>query len=91
MNERTKQIRDELLRHFAGLRDYWADKGKDKQDACDGVVFSLLCAIDGCSLEAPPVKLLTGDGEPLNELNEELHAIWPDYAKSNKQARSKRT
>jgi len=44
-----EQVRTEFLDHLRGLVRYWCSLGKPTEETCDGVVFSLLVALDGCS------------------------------------------
>lgn len=45
---------DEVRKHFLdqlkALADYWAITGQDPQDACEGLVFSILALLDGVAL-----------------------------------------
>lgn len=57
-NEKSQALRDELLAHIRATVRYWAtlpdtDPATGNtltiEDRCDGVAFSILTALDGCS------------------------------------------
>jgi hypothetical protein len=51
----TEEVRTEFLQHIRGAVNYWANlKGEHTiEDRCEGVAFSILVAIDGCSSGLP--------------------------------------
>lgn len=93
----AEEVRDMLLEHFRHLAKYWAelpdvDKAtgttKTVLDRCDGVVFSILAALDGSGMALPAIDLklaphpddkefLRGEGsnwfEPGMEISFALH------------------
>lgn len=46
-----EEVRSMFLAHVRNVAAYWAENGNpaDLQDMCEGVVFSILSAIDGCA------------------------------------------
>lgn len=61
-----EEVRDMILKHIRALSSYWADLPDiDKatgrvitiKDRCDGVAFSILSMLDGCSMEIPAINL----------------------------------
>ena len=65
------ELRADLLEHFHVIANYWAwQTGPNPdgtpitlQDRCDGVVFSILSALDGCAVAMPmEFDLLANDG-----------------------------
>jgi hypothetical protein len=62
----AEEVRDMLLENFRHTAKYWADlpdvdkaTGTKKTilDRCDGVVFSILAALDGCGMTLPAIDL----------------------------------
>jgi hypothetical protein len=53
-----EETRDEFLRHIKYLVRYWAKASGPQtiEDRCDGVAFSILACIDGCT-EVPAMTL----------------------------------
>lgn len=67
------EIRDMLLNHFRVMADYWATlpdidvvtgRPITVKDRCDGVVFSILSALDGCAGGFPCAVTLKMDPHP---------------------------
>jgi len=49
----TEESRKEFLSHVASLVDYWDKVESDKKKAMEGVVFSIMSVLDGCSMALP--------------------------------------
>lgn len=56
----TEEIREQFIRHLHHLVDYWANLPEDCREGrdpaswrIDGVVFSVLSALDGCTMGFP--------------------------------------
>jgi hypothetical protein len=52
------EVREEFLSHVRAMVRYWATQPEGEgcrtvQDRCEGVAFSILCALDGCAGELP--------------------------------------
>lgn len=49
-----EEVRTEFLAHVRGLVEYWHDvEGRDPKDKLNGLAFSIMAAIDGCSVDIP--------------------------------------
>ena len=55
----AEEAREMFLHHVRELARYWAELPGDKtpRERCDGLAFSILVAIDGCSAELPALDL----------------------------------
>jgi len=77
----VKQSKKEFLDAIKSIANYWANEGEDKQSACDGVAFSIMALLDGCSsrnLNGYMLMELDDKGHALDDITGELH---DDYAK----------
>lgn len=45
----TEELRDQLLAHVKTIVHSWATRGQSVEEAANGVAFSMLSMIDGCS------------------------------------------
>ncbi len=54
------ELRDSLLEHVRQIAHYWATNAQSGNlaDRCDGVAFSILAMMDGCTIGIPPVDLV---------------------------------
>ena len=53
------EVRHKFLIHLRNIVESWADEtGKTDRDKCEGVAFSILSAIDGCSIAIPAFMLI---------------------------------
>ena len=101
------EVRDMLIDHIRATARYWAslpekDKATGREitvlDRCEGVAFSILSTLDGCSLSLPPVTLkldphpedkgfLSENGEnwfePGMEISTMLHEFFHQRPKPN--------
>lgn len=54
-----EEVQKQLLTHFHTLSDYWSRlPGKTPQERCDGLVFSILVALDGDAFALPAFDLI---------------------------------
>lgn len=55
----SEEIRDMIVGHAAHVARYWAtlEGPQSVQERCDGVAFSLLAMLDGCSMNLPRFML----------------------------------
>ena len=57
--KKVEEVRKEFLDHVRNLVDYWVEHGpNDTKEKLDGLAFSILSAIDGCSSDLPPFALI---------------------------------
>jgi hypothetical protein len=64
------EVKDELLDHIRCVADYWARlPDKTPKERCDGVAFSILTMIDGCSGGMPAFDLLVSPHEDDKKYN----------------------
>ena len=49
----AEEAQEIFLRHVWNLIDYWDREKKDKREAMEGVVFSILATLDGALMELP--------------------------------------
>lgn len=62
------ELRDMLLGQVALMVDYWSlGKGKDVRNACEGVAFSILNTLDGCTGSGVPAFDLVAMPNPANK------------------------
>jgi len=55
----VEEVREEFLSHVRMLASYWADlPNKNARAKCEGVAFSILSAIDGCSMSLPAFDMI---------------------------------
>jgi len=95
-----EEVRDRLLDHLRALAKYWADlpdidprtgEVLTHKSRCDGLIFSVLSTLDGCSFELPAMALVlrphpddavfqheNGDNwfEPGMEIDDMLHELY---------------
>lgn len=82
-----EETRENLLRHIAGLIEYWAKsdgvttldgyKKYDDYDKIEGAVFSVLSTLDGCSLDVPGFIIAPfGTQEDMEYHKEECDSNW---------------
>lgn len=48
-----EEVRLKFLKHLRAIAMHWAQSGSSKEDATDGLVFSILATIDGSSMALP--------------------------------------
>jgi hypothetical protein len=56
-----EEVVEKLMRHFFAMAKYWVTldrPGMSTQERCEGVVFSVLVALDGGSLGLPSFDLV---------------------------------
>lgn len=54
----AEEVRAQILTHIAAMSKYWAEvPGQSIQDRCDGVAFSILTMMDGCTMALPQMDL----------------------------------
>lgn len=59
MDSYTKEeVREMFLKYAIDLAHYWAKQEDSKERICEGVVHSLLTAIDGCSMSFPTMDIV---------------------------------
>lgn len=60
-----EEVRDELLRHFAGLVDYWdrPELLRSQKQRLSGLVFSILPTLDGSAISFPAFDLVPSPHE----------------------------
>lgn len=49
----TAEVKAKFLNHVKLIADMWLSEGKTKEEAVHGAIFSILAAIDGCSVDIP--------------------------------------
>lgn len=55
----SEELQQRLLYHFRSLAKYWAKQHPDSaEDACNGMAFSVLTFLDGCTGDMPSVELI---------------------------------
>ena len=62
-----EDLRDELIDAIRNINRYWSKQDGTKQDICDGVAFSILVLLDGCSSAMPCSFDLTAHVHPDDE------------------------
>lgn len=81
----AEEARDMLLQHIRQTAKYWANlpatdraTGREMtmQDRCEGVAFSILSALDGCSASLPAVDLVLRPHEEDKAYNIENGDNW---------------
>lgn len=72
-DEKSAELRDELLSHIRNMAAYWAklpeydaatDSTMTTLDRCEGVAHSILCALDGAAMAIPCRFTLTAHVHP---------------------------
>lgn len=54
----AEEVRDMLLEQFVHVARYWAGQTEQTvEQRCEGVVFSILTTLDGCSMNLPAFDL----------------------------------
>lgn len=53
---------DEFIEYICNIIDYWKSIDINNDEKIEGVVHSVLTAIDGCTLALPIYRLLSDDG-----------------------------
>lgn len=66
-----------LVQHFCGLVDYWDNEASatTAKEKMEGVVFSVLAAIDGSSLVIPGFKLIPAPAD--EDQGNYFGTVWP--------------
>lgn len=60
----AEEMRDLLIKHFINLARYWAkEPNQSVEQKCEGVVFSILSTLDGCSLDLPGFTIIPSPHE----------------------------
>ena len=77
------EVRQEFLTHVRETVKYWADLPKYSDfDKCEGVAFSILTAIDGCSMALPGFMLIPAPHPDDKAYHEQQGKNWyPDPPK----------
>lgn len=53
------EIREKLIKHFIVLQEYWEElDDKTTQERMSGMLFSILAALDGSSIDIPAFKII---------------------------------
>lgn len=54
-----EEIREDFLEHIRGLVDYWENESRAKtsKEKLDGLAFSILSMLDGCSGDMPAFEV----------------------------------
>ena len=68
----SDELFDEFLIKVREIAEYWAKVGDTKQEACEGVAFSILALIDGVRVDTSYPLTLVVD-IPEKEMQKELH------------------
>ena len=56
----AEEIRNEVLDHLRTMSRYWSKlPNKTPRELCDGMAFSFLSMLDGCSIGIPAYNLVT--------------------------------
>jgi hypothetical protein len=72
-----EEARDLLLEVFTASATYWANlPDKTPKERCDGVVFSVLVALDGCSMDLPAFDLIVSSHPDDPEYHKALGENW---------------
>lgn len=59
-----EEVREEFLSHVRNIIQYWSDlPGKSVRDRVEGVAFSIMSTLDGCSM-AVPKFIVAPDPDP---------------------------
>lgn len=54
-----KEVRDKFLRQIKAIANEWSRyENKSNKERCEGVAFSILALIDGCSIGFPAINML---------------------------------
>lgn len=53
-----EEVREQFFQGLRANADYWANVGVNKQDACYGLVFSILNMFDGTSMNLPAMDIV---------------------------------
>jgi hypothetical protein len=75
-----EEIRSQFLSHVRHLVAYWAKlPEKTARERCEGVAFSILSTIDGCSMELPAFVLVPAPHPDDREFSRKRRENWyPD-------------
>ena len=83
INDIEAQVRAEFLRAVADCVRFWIDyPNKTPLERCNGVAFSILVIIDGCSLDGPSLVLFGQDDLVTEDQN--LEPLCPGYVQIGK-------
>lgn len=53
------EVRDMFLKKIKSITNCWSNyEAKTNKERCEGVAFSILALIDGCSLDFPAINML---------------------------------
>jgi len=54
-----KEVRDMFMKKIKSITDCWSRyEAKSNKERCEGVAFSILALIDGCSVDFPAINML---------------------------------
>ena len=54
-----KEVRDRFLKKIKSITNWWSNyEAKSNKERCEGVTFSILALIDGCSVDFPAINML---------------------------------
>ena len=73
-----KEVTDKLIKRLSMLTDYWCRQPKSEKDKLEGLIFSVLTTLDGCSGELPQFKLVPNPHESDMEYNKSNGENWFD-------------
>ena len=76
-----KQSREEFLDEIRGIIDYWsAIPNVDKENACKGVAFSIMCLLDGvCASKLYGYDVVDKEtGQKITNYSSNLHNLHDD-------------
>lgn len=73
-----EEVRDQILRHIKALVGYWANENsvQDPKEKLDGLAFSILSMLDGCSLHLPAFNLVPDPHPDDKEYHQENGDNW---------------
>lgn len=53
-----KEVKDMFLKKIKSITNYWSNyEAKSNKERCEGVAFSILSLIDGCSIDFPAIDM----------------------------------
>lgn len=53
-----KEVKDMFLKKIKSITNYWSNyESKSNKERCEGVAFSILALIDGCSVGFPAIDM----------------------------------
>jgi hypothetical protein len=73
-----KEVTDKLIGRLSMLTDYWYRQPISEKEKLEGLIFSVLTTLDGCSGELPQFKLVPNPHESDMEHNKNNGENWFD-------------